>query len=132
EGDWSRYINVTVERINRWAARQGDAWPTDRMIALLRRRGHEVHDMRGKLPVNPNPAHRYDTMPLDDVKFIVHHWTGDRFTRETLRTITGTDYGSGDITPAMSVADEIDLLKWYANYHIGRDGHTWGGIAYGV
>ena len=106
--------------------------PTERMIRLLREVGLEVHDIRGALPVNSNPQHRYSTMALSQVRYVVFHWTGDRFTRETLKTITGTDYGVGVIVPHMTPEDEMDLLRWYANYHIGRDGGTWGGIAYGT
>src|SRR5262245_18134537 len=32
----------------------------------------------------------------------------------------------------MSVVDELDMLRWYANYHVSKDGGTWGGIAYGT
>jgi hypothetical protein len=135
EGDSQRYIDKTVERINAWSGANGDDLPrskTDRMIATLRARGLEVHDMRGQLPINPNPAHHYDTMPLSEVRYIIHHWTGDTFTRETIRNITGSDYGMDVIPPTMSVQDEIDMLRWYANLHIARDDKTWGGIAYGV
>lgn len=104
--------------------------PTQRLIDLLIQRGHEVHDMRGRLPANAK--YPYLEMPLSDVRYIIHHWTGDRFTAETLKTITGTDYGEDVITPRMSLEDEIDLLSWYARYHMSKDDGTWGGIAYGT
>lgn len=109
-----------------------DQGPTGRMVAALRDQGFEVHDVRGRLPVNPNPEYRYGTIPLSQVRYVIQHWTGDRFTRETIKAITGTDYGVDYITPLMTVDDEIDMLRWYANYHIGLDGGTWGGIAYGT
>lgn len=133
EGRWDQYIDATVERMNRWMGQAGgDLSPTNRLIAMLQERGHDVRDMRGRLPVNSNRAHHYETMPLSHVNYIIHHWTGDSFNRETIRTITGTDYGMDVISPNMSADDEIDMLRWYANYHISKDDHTWGGIAYGT
>lgn len=104
--------------------------PTNRMITMLRERGFEVHDMRGHLPVNRD--HPYGKIPHSAVQYYIHHWTGDSFSRNTIEQITGTDYGVSVITPNMSVEDEIDMLEWYANYHIGKDDGTWGGIAYGT
>lgn len=106
--------------------------PTDRMIDLLRARGHEVHDVRGQLPVNPKASLRYNTMPYSDVKYLIQHWTGDSFGAQTLDTIVGHPVEGSDILPTLSVADEKALLKWYANYHISKDNNTWGGIAYGT
>lgn len=107
---------------------------TDRMIATLKARGVAVYDLRGRLPVNASASRRYGLVAggLAGVKKLIQHWTGDAFSRATLRTITGTDYGGDAISAAMTVEDEIDLLTWYATYHIGRDGGTWGGIAYGL
>lgn len=107
---------------------------TDRYIAALRQRGCAVTDLRGKLPVNPNPAHRYGLVRggLGGVTKLIQHWTGDAFNRATIAKIVGTDYGLSTISATMSPADEIDLLTWYALFHIGRDGGTWGGIAYGT
>ena len=107
---------------------------TDAMIAALRAAGCEVIDVRGKLPVNPHPANRYGLVRggLGGVTKVVQHWTGDSFNRATVRQVTGTDYGVDRISEAMSVDDELDMLRWYANYHISKDGGSWGGIAYGT
>ena len=107
---------------------------TTRTIATLRERGLTVIDLRGQLPVNSNPAYRYGSVRggLAGVQYLIQHWTGDTFGRATLQTITGTDYGVARISERMSQDDEIDLLRWYANYHISRDGGVWGGIAYGL
>lgn len=107
---------------------------TDRMIATLRARGVAVYDLRGSLPVNGQARYRYGLVAggLAGVRKLIQHWTGDAFTRATIRAITGTDYGGNTISAAMTIEDEIDLLTWYANYHIGLDGGTWGGIAYGT
>ncbi len=105
---------------------------TDHLIATLRARGREVIDRRGLNPVNRSHPYGQVRGGLGGVTKIVQHWTGDGFNRATIRTITGTDYGLDTISAAMSVADEIDLLNWYANYHISKDGGTWGGIAYGI
>lgn len=104
--------------------------PTNRMVNMLRERGFEVHDVRGHLPVNRN--HPYGKIPHSAVSYYIQHWTGDSFSRDTIEKITGTDYGTNIITPNMTVEDEIDMLEWYANYHISKDGGTWGGIAYGT
>lgn len=107
---------------------------TTRTIATLRARGLTVIDLRGQLPVNSNPAYRYGSVRggMAGVQYLIQHWTGDTFGRATLQTITGTDYGVARISERMSQDDEIDLLRWYANYHISRDGGVWGGIAYGI
>jgi hypothetical protein len=106
--------------------------PTDRMISLLRQQGFDVHDVRGQLPVNPNPSLRYTTMPLSNVQYWIQHWTGDSFGDTTLDTILGSNQPGRDIRPDLSVDEEKKLLKWYANYHISRDGNSWGGLAYGT
>lgn len=105
---------------------------TDAMIAALRASGFEVIDVRGKLPVNPNPNNRYGLVRggLGGVTKVIQHWTGDSFGRATVKQVTGTDYGVDRISEAMSVDDELDMLRWYANYHISKDGGSWGGIAY--
>lgn len=105
---------------------------TDRMIATLRKRGRTVDDLRGTLPINR--AHPYGLVRggLGGVKKLIQHWTGDAFSRATIKAITGTDYGGDTFPEAMSREDEIDALAWYAKLHIARDGGTWGGIAYGV
>lgn len=107
---------------------------TDHLIATLRARGRTVIDMRGKLPINPDPRYRYGLIVkgLAGVLRWAQHWTGDAFNRATIAKITGTDYGLDTIPESMSQADEIDLLTWYANFHIGKDNSTWGGIAYGI
>lgn len=107
---------------------------TDEKIAQLRARGRDVTDLRGRLPVNRDPANRYGPLAngLASVEYIIHHYTGDRFLRATIKAIVGTDYGLDRISERMSAADEVDLITWYANYHIGRDGGDWGGIAYHV
>lgn len=107
---------------------------TGRYIATLRARGVDVTDLRGKLPVNAKPANRYGLVRggLGGVTKLIQHWTGDSFNRATIKQITGADYGDGTISASMSPEDERDLLTWYANYHIGKEGGTWGGIAYGT
>lgn len=111
--------------------------PTERttaMIAALVARGRTVIDLRGKLPINDDEDYRYGLVKrgLAGVVHYIQHWTGDAFSRETIRKITGTDYGLDTIPASMSQADEIDMLIWYANYHISKDGGTWGGLAYGT
>lgn len=107
---------------------------TDAMIEALRARGRTVVDMRGKLPINPDPRYRYGMLAkgMQSVAHYIQHWTGDAFSRATIAKITGTDYGLDTIPESMAQADEIDMLTWYANFHISRDGSTWGGIAYGT
>ena len=107
---------------------------TNGMIERLRAKGREVIDLRGKLPVNDNPALRYRDLPggLAACRYILVHWTGDRFERAFWNNLLGMDYGVDVINPFMSVAQEIKLLEWYANYHIRNDGGMWGGIAYGT
>lgn len=105
---------------------------TDRLIAALRARGRNVIDLRGKLPVNARTPYKQIKGGLGGITVWAQHWTGDQFTRATIETITGTDYGV-DIFPAnMAEQDEIDALVWYAKLHIGKDGGSWGGIAYGI
>lgn len=128
------YTADVVRSMNEWLTRypaKGETMKiaTDRMIKLLRERGLEVHDMRGKLKGNP----KYDYGTVHSVAYIILHYTGDAFSRNFFKTVTGTDYDtSGPIPATMSHDDEVDLVKWYDNYHAGRDGGTWPGIAYGV
>lgn len=102
-----------------------------RLIAALRAQGLTVTDLYGQLPVNAAyPYGQIDGGP-GGVRQLAVHYTGDRFTAATLHTITGSDGdGSGAIPPTLTPQQEIDLLTWYANYHISKDNGTWGGIAY--
>lgn len=106
---------------------------TTRTLETLRNRGVEVIDLRGTLPPHPKGL-RYGQVRggLSGVRFIIQHWTGDSFTRQTLRTITGTDYGTDIITDRMTPEDEQDLILWYHQLHQKNDGGTWPGIAYGM
>lgn len=103
---------------------------TDRMIAALRARGREVIDLRGKLPINPNPANRYGLVRggLGGVTKLIQHWTGDAFGQ----SVPGAGVPGGTIPATLTVAQETALLAWYAAYHRSKDGGTWGGIAYGT
>lgn len=108
---------------------------TDRLIAALRARGREVIDVRGELPVNPNPLYRYGLLAggLAGVEYLIVHWTGDAFTTAVLAQMGVPDIGGdGVIDAELSVADERRLLSWYAAYHWAKDGGTWGGLAYGL
>ncbi len=107
---------------------EGSMTVEQRFLAALGAR-----DMRQELP--RNPAHPYGRLPhgLRSIEHIAVHWTGDNFTDQTIVVITDTNYHTGGvISPRMTEDDEIDMLWWYAKYHIGKDGGTWGGIAYHI
>lgn len=132
----SRYAQVlaTVDSETPTGGSMNAQQRTDDLIKTLQARGRTVVDMRGKLPINPDPRYRYGLLAkgLGGVAHYIQHWTGDAFSRATIAKITGTDYGLDTIPEKMTQADEIDMLVWYANFHISKDGSTWGGIAYGV
>lgn len=106
---------------------------TDRVLSQLRDRGVEVVDHRGSLPLHPK-GYRYGQVSggIRGVRYLVQHWTGDAFSRSTLKTITGTDYDTITIPDTMSLEDEVYLVHWYHQLHQGNDGGIWPGIAYGM
>lgn len=105
---------------------------TENIVRQLRDRGMEVVDFRGVLPVNSRYPYRQLQGGVSGVKYIIIHWTGDAFSREFFRNVVGHDYGTSIISPDMSQPEEEMLVKWYNNYHMGKDGGTWPGIAYGI
>lgn len=108
---------------------------TNRYIDAIRQRGVEVIDVRGQLPINPDPSLRYGLVPrgIGGVSYAIVHWTGDRFTSAFFADLGVPDVGGDGIIDAdLAADDEIRLLRWYADYHIGRDEGTWGGLAYGT
>jgi hypothetical protein len=115
----------------------GNPVPTveERFLADMRSLGLIATNLHGQLPVNRNTRYQYGKLPggYSGAEYIAVHWTGDAFSDETIRIITGTNYNTGGkISPDMTVDDEIDMVKWYAAYHVSKDGGTWGGIAYHV
>lgn len=108
---------------------------TNRTITALRADGFEVIDARGQTPQNDNPVLRYGPLRrgLADVRYLLMHWTGDRFRAAFFDQLGIPDDGrDGIIDATLTPGQERKLIHWYAEYHIGRDGGTWGGIAYGM
>lgn len=104
-----------------------------RLITALRARGLDVTDVYGRLPVNNAYPYGQIAGGVSGIQHLAVHYTGDRFTAATLHTITGIavgDAGDGAIPASLTPEQELDLLRWYANYHISKDNGTWGGIAY--
>lgn len=106
---------------------------TTRTLNALRDRGVEVIDLRGHLAVHPKGI-KYVQIAggLGAVKHLIQHWTGDRFTKQTLQNIVGHNYNHDVISTEMTVEQEISLINWYHKLHQGNDGGTWPGIAYGM
>lgn len=137
------YLNSVLTMMNKIMDQEKPITPTsepgvpmtveDRFLSDLRARGRIATDLRKVLPLNKKYPYGLIPGSYGGVKSIACHWTGDSFTAETIRTITGTLYGTGgQISPQMTVDDEIDMAKWYAAYHITKDQGTWGGVAYHI
>lgn len=137
ENNSAAYKAGALKRMNEYVnsypyVKDAPLTPTGDMIQWLRSKGREVWDQRGLLPANSNPGLRYKLIELPKVDHIICHWTGDNFGEFTIDTIVGHPVPGADITAALTQADEKKLLDWWANYHLTKDGGSWGGIAYGT